>query len=134
MMWSEKYYTAWTAPFSEGSRVETDWQEGSRVFFVNENGEGMIAVIDKKQRPELMSFKHLGMRDKDGREDYDSEKVKKWAGAEETYYYILECDSTRIRVEMDIDDEYLDFFNRTWPLALKKIRELSENKLANEKQ
>ena len=134
IMWNEKYYSVWTAPFSEGSRVETDWQEGSRVLFLNEEGEGMIAVIDRKQRPELMSFKHLGMRDKEGREDFDSEKVKNWAGAEEKYFYIKEGDRTRLKVEMDLVEEYQDFFNKTWPLALKKIKELSENKLADEKQ
>lgn len=128
LMWSDDTYPQWTAPFSEGSRAETDWREGSRVIFTNAEGEGMVSVIHQKKEPEIMIFKHLGMRDKDGNEDYDSEIVRKWAGAEEIYNFKTVDGKTLVQVEMDIDEEYAEFFSNVWPEALGKVKELAENR------
>lgn len=126
VMWSDETYGEWTAPFAEGSSAETDWQEGSQILFLNGEGEGMISVIHRKKEPEIMVFKHLGMRDKNGKEDRESEKVKQWAGAEEIYTYKTRNGKTLVMVEMDIDEEYAEFFSNVWPEALGKVKELAE--------
>lgn len=128
VMWNDRNYPEWTAPFAEGSRAETDWQEGSRIIFLNGEGEGMISKIKTREEPELMVFQHLGMVDKEGKEDFDSDKVKKWAGAEEIYHYRTENGNTTLEVEMDVDEEYKDYFEKVWPQALQKVKELAEKK------
>lgn len=127
VLWSDETYPKWTAPFSEGSRAKTDWKEGSKVYFLNAEGEGMVAVIDKRKDPEIMNFKHLGMIDKNGNEDLESEKVKSWAGAMEKYRLEEKNGETRLTVNMDLEDEYKDYFLKTWPKALEKLKELAEN-------
>jgi len=111
--------------------VETDWQEGGRVLFLSGENEGMIARIAKKNDNEFMSFEHLGMIDKDGNEDFDSEKVKPWAGSREDYRLTENDGKTELEVELDVDDSYKDFFQDSFPRALQRIKELSEDKFVS---
>lgn len=47
--------------FSPGSKSVSDWNEGSKILFGNENNDGMHSIIAKKIDTEIMHFKHLGM-------------------------------------------------------------------------
>ncbi|MGA0556976.1 SRPBCC family protein [Larkinella sp. VNQ87] len=125
ILWSDVTYPQWTAAFSEGSRAETDWQEGSKVFFLGKENEGMVAIIATKVPNEFMSFKHIGTVNK-GVEDFESEQSREWAGSLENYTLKTVDGKTELTVEMDIADEYKDDFVKTWPLALKKVKELAE--------
>jgi len=72
-----------------------------------------------------MSFEHLGVV-KNGIEDTESDDVKDWAGAKENYRLIDENGKTKLAVDMDSADEFKDYFLKAWPVALEKIKELSE--------
>jgi len=72
-----------------------------------------------------MSFEHLGVV-KDGIEDTESDSIKGWAGARENYRLTDNNGKTKLAVDMDSTDEFKDFFLKTWPVALEKIKELSE--------
>lgn len=126
-LWGSETYPAWTAAFAEGSKAITDWEQGSKVLFLNGENEGMVSMIDRKKENELMSFKHIGMVDKEGNEDLESEKVKAWSGALETYRLKDLNESTELIVEMDLEDEYRDYFLKAWPKALRKLKDLAEN-------
>ncbi|HET8837991.1 MAG TPA: SRPBCC domain-containing protein [Flavobacteriaceae bacterium] len=133
ILWGEKTYSKWTAPFGEGikaegdSRAETDWQEGSKVLFLGAEGNGMMSIIEKSNPPEFMSFKHIGIV-KDGKEITEGEEVKKWVPAYENYTLKKRNGKTELVIDMDIADEYEDYFLKTWPIALHKLKELSEKK------
>ena len=73
-----------------------------------------------------MSFKHLGVV-KDGVEDTTSDEVKQWAGAEENYSLKPVNGNTELTVQVDINDEWKDYFVTTFPKALDKVKELAEN-------
>lgn len=126
VLWGEETYPQWTSAFSEGSKVETNWEEGEKVLFLNENNEGMVARIKEKKAPEKMVFEHLGMVDKNGKEDLESEKVKEWAGSLEIYDLEEQNGETRLIVTMDTAEDYKEFFDTTWPRAFEKLRSLSE--------
>lgn len=125
ILWNDDTYPQWTSVFAEGSKAETDWKEGSKVLFGDGKGEGMVAVIARKTPNEFMSFKHLGVV-KNGVEDFDSEQVKQWAGALENYTLKTIDGKTELVVDMDIAEAYKDYFVKTWPLALEKVKELAE--------
>ncbi len=125
ILWNTSTYNEWTAVFAEGSRVETNWQKGSKVVFGDGKGNGMIATIAETIPPRFMSFKHLGAL-KDGVEDFDSEATKQWAGAMENYTLEEVDKQTRLTVDIDITEEYLDYFDKTWPRAMDKIKEIAE--------
>jgi hypothetical protein len=60
VLWTDKTYREWTSAFSEGSHAETDWKEGSKVLFLDGNGQGMVSKIAVNRPNEFMSFEHLG--------------------------------------------------------------------------
>ncbi len=125
VLWGDISYRQWTAVFGEGSRVETNWEKGSRVLFLGNENQGMVALIEDKVPNEYMSFQHLGEIN-NGVEDLTSDKVKAWAGAFENYTLTNVNGKTELLVDMDLNDEYKDYFIKTWPQALEKVKELSE--------
>ncbi|MBA9073979.1 uncharacterized protein YndB with AHSA1/START domain [Flavobacterium gossypii] len=127
VLWGKETYPLWTAPFGEGSRAETDWKEGSKVLFLNADDEGMVAKIAKNIPNEYMSIEHLGVV-MGGIEHTENEKSGEWAGSLENYTLKEANGRTQLMVDMDVTEEYEDFFNTTWPIALGKIKELSEKK------
>jgi len=126
ILWSKSTYPEWTAPFSEGSRAETDWKKGSKVLFLDGKGEGMVATIADNKPNEFMSIKHIGQV-KNGVEDTNSPEIKEWAGAMENYTLKEAKGKTELVVDMDIADEYMDYFQKTWPQALARVKELAEH-------
>ncbi len=125
-LWDDATYPKWTGVFCEGSHAKTDWQEGSKVLFLDNKGSGMVSKIETKKPNEFMSFKHLG-EVKDNVEDTSSEKVKGWAGALESYTLKESGAVTTLSVDMDIVEEFKDYFLKTFPGGLEKVKELSEN-------
>jgi hypothetical protein len=126
ILWHDDSYRKWTSAFAEGSYAETDnWKEGSKVLFLSPSGEGMVSTVASNKKNEFMSFKHLGIV-KNGVEDTDSENIKGWAGAMENYRLKDENGKTKLVVDMDSTDEFKDFFSKTWPIALQKVKELAE--------
>jgi hypothetical protein len=127
ILWNLDSYAVWTSAFSEGSQAETDnWKKGSKVLFTDGKGSGMVAIVEDNIPNEFMSFRHIGEL-KDGVEDTTSEKVQAWAGSLENYSLKENNSKTELVVEMDINPEWLDYFLKTWPIALEKIRSLAES-------
>jgi hypothetical protein len=124
-LWNDESYRLWTSVFSEGSYAETDWQKGSKVLFLDGKGSGMVSTIADSKPNEYMSIKHLGVV-KDSVEDTSSEEVRQWAGAFENYTLKSENGKTELVVDMDINDEWKDYFQNTWPKALQQLKELAE--------
>lgn len=125
ILWEDATYREWTSAFAEGSHAVTDWQKGSKVLFLGDGGGGMVATIVDKVPNEYMSFMHLG-EVKDGVEDTESDAVKKWAGGTENYTLRSIGGGTELTVDMNIPPDFMDYFMKTWPLALKKVKEISE--------
>ena len=125
VLWGDTTYPAWTSAFAEGSRAETDWEERSKVLFLDGKGQGMVSTIAEKRPNEFMSFKHLGTV-KDGVEDFETRQTKEWSGALENYVLKTVNGKTELVVDMDITEEYLDYFMNTWPKALDKVKKLAE--------
>ena len=48
VLWNDETYKAWTSVFSEGSCAVSDWNEGSKILFLDGKGSGMYSTIAKK--------------------------------------------------------------------------------------
>jgi len=125
ILWSDSNYREWTSVFAEGSKAETDWKKGSKALFLDGKGDGMVSTIVENIPNEFMSIKHLG-EIKNGIEDTESERVQQWAGALENDTLKTLNGKTKLTVDMDIAEEYMDYFMTTWPKAMEKIKELAE--------
>ena len=119
-------YDLWTAPFAAGSTVKTDWKKGSKALFLDGKGNGMVSEIVESIPGKFLSIHHLG-EVKDGVEDPTTYQGGEWGDALENYTLELVNDhQTLWRVNMDMISEYVDYMNKTWPLALQKVKELAE--------
>ncbi|WP_316821086.1 SRPBCC domain-containing protein [Pedobacter gandavensis] len=120
-------YPIWTAGFAEGSNVTTDWKKGSKAIFGDGKGNGMVSEIAENIPYKFLSIRHLGYLI-DGKEDLESEEIKAWAGALENYTLTEVDGQTEWSISADITEDFEDYMLKTWPLALKKVKELAESK------
>lgn len=131
ILWNDDTYRKWTSVFSEGSHAKSDWNEGSKVHFLDGKGQGMVSMIAAKKPNEFMSFKHLGTLI-NGVEDLDSPETKKWSGALENYTLSENNGITELTVEIDVSsNDFLDYFKETFPKAMDKVKTLSENHITH---
>jgi uncharacterized protein YndB with AHSA1/START domain len=126
VLWNDDTYPQWTSVFSEGSRVITDWKEGSKVHFVSANGDGLNSIIAKSIPNEYISFKHLGML-KEGKEVPVDAETETWAGMLENYTLKAINKHTTLTVDMDATEEIAGYFQQLFPQALQKVKELAES-------
>ncbi len=124
-LWDDKSYRQWTSVFQEGSYAESDWQEGSKIFFMDGKGNGMTSRIARKIPHEFMSFEHLGVV-KNGNEDFESAKTEGWSGSLENYTLIENGNTTDLKVTLDADDNFENYFSEKFPMALDKVKALAE--------
>lgn len=126
ILWDDASYRKWTSAFTADSYAETDnWKEGSKVLFLDGKGNGMVSMVAVNKPNEYMSFKHLG-EVKNGVEDTTSDAVQQWSGAMENYTLLETASGTDLKVDMDITEDFKDYFLKTWPLALEKVKTLAE--------
>ena len=123
IMLDKERYRKWTAEFNPTSHYEGSWEEGSKILFLGETetGEkaGMQSLIEKHIPNEFISIKHLGMLEKGKETAFDNELY-------ENYYLEEKGNSTLLKVEMDTEDDWVDYFKNTWPKALQKLKEVCE--------
>lgn len=120
-------YNQWTAAFAEGSTVKTDWKKGSKALFLDGKGNGMVSEIVESIPGKFLSIRHLG-EVRDGKEDPTTYQGEEWGEALENYTFKEVDGKTVWFVHMDMNDQYVQYMNDTWPLALAKVKELAENK------
>ncbi len=122
-------YEHWTSAFNPTSTYEGTWEKGSKIHFVgvDENGKkgGMVSEIKEHEPAKFISIRHYGFLDGEI-EVTTGEEVEKWAGGHENYSYQENNGLTTVTVDIDTLDEYLDYFNNSYPLALDQLKALSE--------
>lgn len=124
-LWVDKTYRQWTSAFSENSHAVSDWNEGSKILFLDGKGAGMVSKIAEKRAPEFMSFQHLG-EVKNGMEDFQSANAQGWAGSKENYTLVETDGKTELKIEADTIEEYEEMFSDMWPKALDALKKISE--------
>lgn len=128
-MLAEESYAEWTSLFVPGSHFKGSWDEGSKILFLGpgENGEmgGMLSRIKENIPYERVSIEHLGIVE-NGKEITEGPEVESWAGALENYFFQEENGITTVTVNTDSSKEYQDYFQKTWPKALEKLKEMCE--------
>ena len=128
-LWDDASYRAWTSAFMEGSYAVTDnWKQGTKVLFLDPKGSGMVSMVAENRPYEYMSFLHQG-EVKDGVEDTTSDEAKQWQGATENYTLEESANGTDLTVDMqgNISGGFKEYFEKTWPIALGKLKALAEN-------
>ncbi len=127
---NKQTYSAWTAIFNPTSTYEGTWEKGSKILFVgtDENGNrgGMVSKVEEHIPAQFVSICHYGFIQGD-QEVTTGEMVEKWAGGHENYTFTFENNKTTVMVDIDVIDEYLDYFHKMYPAALQALKEIVEN-------
>lgn len=126
VLWEEETYKTWTKSFCEDSYTVSDWNEGDKIHFISQSGEGMNSIIETKTPNEYMAFKHLG-EIKDFKEVPIDAETEKWSGAMETYRLTADDEFTNLVAQIDVTEQYLDYFKEAFPRGLQVVKELAEN-------
>jgi uncharacterized protein YndB with AHSA1/START domain len=87
--------------------------------------EGMVSTIAENKPHAFLSIKHLGFI-KNGVEDTQSDEIKAWAPSFENYTLKEANGGTELSVDMDTTEQYHQYFEQTWPLALQRLKEIVE--------
>ena len=124
-----KTYEQWTFEFNPTSTYEGSWEKGAKIYFIgtDENGKkgGMVSEIADIIPFQFVSIRHYGILDGET-EITEGADVEKWAGGLENYSFSENNGMTTVTVESDITEDYLDYFNSTWPRALNTLKEIAE--------
>ncbi len=122
-------YEQWTAPFNPTSTYEGKWDQGSKIYFVgsDENGNkaGMVSEVQENRPSEFVSIRHYGFL-QGGVEITSGEEVEKWAGGQENYTFENKDGFTLVRVDIDVTPDHEAYFDSKYPIALQKLKEISE--------
>ena len=120
-------YNTWTYSFSPESDFIGDWSEGSEMMFTfvepSQLKWGMVAVVDKNQPGEIIELRYLGYMDNNS-----NEALPSWNSALETYRFLPISQGTKLSCTLEVDnnDECIAFFDKAWPAALQRLKDLCE--------
>lgn len=126
VLFDDRYIRLWYAEFSPGSHAVTDWKVGSKVLFIDDNGDGLIGKIIINKPYEKLSVEYQGEVIK-GKEDVESPAAQVVKGGLETYTLIEEHGKTRLNITGDMGADYFDHMYAAWTRALQKVKELAES-------
>ena len=122
-------YEKWTATFNPTSTYEGQWTEGTKILFlgVDENGQkgGMVSRIKELTENEFVSIEHYGLLQGD-QEITEGPEVEKWANGFENYTFKDSNGTTTITVDLDTTEDFVEFMQETYPVALQILKGLCE--------
>jgi hypothetical protein len=122
-------YEQWTSLFNPTSTYEGSWNKGDKIHFigVDENGEkgGMVSEIAENILNRFVSIRHYGLL-KGDKEITEGPEVEKWACGFENYTFDEINGMSVLSVEVDTPDDFVDYMNQSYPLALVKLKEICE--------
>ena len=129
LMIADETYRDWTSAFHPGSYFKGDWTKGSKILFLGPGQDGkeggMVARIAENVKNKYISIEHLGLYG-DGQEVTSGPEVESFAGATENYSFVDLGEKTLLKVDMEISGEYKEMFEKIWPKALQRLKEICE--------
>ncbi len=119
----------WTSIFNADSHFEGSWSKGSKIIFLGTdkdgNKGGMVGRIRENIPGKFVSIEYTGIIT-NGEEKYTGSEVDQWAGGLENYSFSRNEGKTLVRVDVDVNPEFVQYFEETWPGALDRLKEICE--------
>ncbi|MEW6506584.1 MAG: SRPBCC domain-containing protein [Bacteroidota bacterium] len=130
IMLDEKQYMEWTSVFNSSSHYKGSFKKGSEILFLGESKEGktegMIGLIKENIPNEYVSIESIGIV-MNGKQIKSGPELEGWIGAFENYSYQEHNGKTILKVELDTNKQFKEYFLETYPKALEKLKSICEN-------
>ncbi|SCY34648.1 SRPBCC family protein [Flavobacterium caeni] len=114
----------WMTEFMEGAHAQTDWIQGHKVRFLDNDNNGIVGTIKSKQPYDKIEMVYEG-EVRNGVDDFESEMGQAMNGSRENYYLSENNGVTTLKVEVDMGEDWYDTMSEAWDRALVKIDDLS---------
>ncbi|RZL34917.1 MAG: SRPBCC domain-containing protein [Rubrivivax sp.] len=119
-------YRDWTRAFCEGSYFEGSWAQGSRMRFLDPDGNGMDALVEENRLHERLALKLVGSLTQ-GRPSPDG-TLAAHPGYEIYEFSATAGGGTHLVIQLrGWDDGFADMMAGLWPDALRRLKALSES-------
>jgi hypothetical protein len=121
-------YESWTRLFQPTSTYEGAWEKGSKILFTAfENGKrhGMVSMVKELIPHAFVEIHHIGLIDGD-QEIYEGGEIEKWKNSLEHYTFQEENKNTLLTLEILVPEDFIPYFNDTYPESLKLLKDLCE--------
>lgn len=122
-------YEQWTILFNPTSTYEGNWNKGSKILFIgiDDKGEkgGMVSEVAENIPSQFVSIRHYGLLKAD-QEITEGPEVEKWANSFENYSFEESNSVTKVVVDLDTTEDFVDYMNQTYPKALNRLKEICE--------
>lgn len=125
VLWNDASYREWTRHFNPGSYMESDWKVGGKTLFLGPDRSGMLSTITQLDEPYKVVFSHYGELNK-GVEDTESERVKAYSGALESYELTARDGGTLLEVSVHTLPEFEQILNDGFVKGLDDVKKRSE--------
>lgn len=129
IMLGEKHYGDWTSVFNPTSHFEGSWEKGSEIRFIGTDKDGktggMISKIEENIPNRFVSILHTGIIH-DGKEITEGAEIEEWSGAHENYTFEEQNRQTLLKVNLDSNQQFKDYFMETFPKALERLKTICE--------
>ncbi len=128
VMISKETYSDWVKAFSPNSEFIGKWKEGAEVQFIDKNKGGTLAKISTFRPYEKIVAEHVATINKKGVVETTGPLTEKWIGSKETYLFEDYNTSTKLKVIIEVHEDFEEMFNKCWTEALNNIKKIAENK------
>lgn len=125
VLFDNNNFQIWASEFSEGTKVEGDWELGSKIVFTDKSNYGIFGRVIENVPYETMVIEYDG-EIANGKEDTESESAKATKGTHEGYFLAEGDGITHLDIAVEMIDTHFDEMEKAWDKALEKIAALSE--------
>ncbi len=125
VLWDDQTLRDWANIIDEGTYMVGDLQEGNEVNFMSASGYGVTSRVEKLVPYERVSFRQIADI-KTGADGSLEKREKQWAGGTEDYVLEEHHGKVTLTVTQDVPDELVDYFEKTLPKVLDRIKVLAE--------
>jgi hypothetical protein len=123
-LWQDETYRSGPAPLAKVLMLSAIGKKVARSSSFLPMGKACTAGLQKASL--TSTFLQAHRRNEKRSKTTLTEETKAWSGSEENYTLSSDGKITKLNVDMDVVDEYEDYFSKTFPKAFEIVKEISE--------
>lgn len=121
-LWQDKTLREWAGLVDPGTYMVGELNEGETVQFLSAEGYGVTSLVAKMIPNEYVLFRHQA----DTQDSGSQAREDQWTGGSESYTLTNQNGVTTLAMVCDVPAELEEIMNDSYPKALQRVKELSE--------